>query len=124
MLTTPQVEAGLLTLQVGVFSPVSVVADVLQACRTGCAAAVARGGTHITLESARDDSLPVLVEGDRHRVAQVRVCLQAGVCQPTSLQRSAQYSFVLSAPLLPFSYREVVQNLVVRPSLLLTLLLR
>jgi hypothetical protein len=73
VLTTPQVEAGLLTPQLGVFSPASVIADVLQACRTGCAAAAARGGTRIMLEAARDDALPVLVEGDQHRVAQVRV---------------------------------------------------
>jgi hypothetical protein len=78
VLTTPQVEAGLLTAQLGVFSPVGVVADVLRACRTGCAAA--RGGTRITLEAARDDELPVLVEGDRHRVAQARGAASVGIC--------------------------------------------
>jgi hypothetical protein len=81
VLTTPQVEAGLLAPQVGVFSPDSVVADVLQACRTGCAAAAARGGARITLEAAHDDALrTAVVEGDRHRVAQVRACVRHDCC--------------------------------------------
>ena len=65
-------EAGLLTPQLGIFSPAGVVADVLQACRMGCAAAAAHGGTRINLEAAHHHALPALVEGDRHRVAQVR----------------------------------------------------
>jgi hypothetical protein len=38
----------------------------------GCAAAAVHGGTRITLEATHDHTLPALVEGDRHRVAQVR----------------------------------------------------
>jgi hypothetical protein len=91
VLTTPQVEAGMLMPQLDVFSPVGIVADVLASCRTGCAAAAARGGTRITLESAPDDALPALVEGDRHRVAQVRFCI--------ACTRAAADCF--SAPLLP-----------------------
>ena len=69
------------------FSPARLVADVLQACRMGCAAG-AEGGTGIELESTcgtGDESLPPMVEADRDRIAQVlqnlaRACLQFCCC--------------------------------------------
>jgi hypothetical protein len=71
----PQVEAGELTLQRAVFSPARLVADVMQACRLGCAAvAAAAGGTGIELDTAcgaGGEPLPALVEADRNRIAQV-----------------------------------------------------
>ena len=85
--SAPQVETGELSLQCAVFSPARLVADVLQACRMGCAAG-AEGGTGIELESTcgtGDESLPPMVEADRDRIAQVlqnlaRACLQFCCC--------------------------------------------
>ena len=71
--SAPQVESGELSLQHAVFSPARLVADVLQACRMGCAAG-AEGGAGIELESTSgtgDESLPLMVEADRDRIAQV-----------------------------------------------------
>lgn len=88
VLIAPQMEAGKLTLQCDVFSPMRLVEDVLQACRLGCAAAAAAvGGAGIELEAATAagcEALPSMVEGDRNRVAQVvqnlvraRCCVRA-----------------------------------------------
>ena len=84
VLTAPQVESGELRLQCTVFSPEKLAADVLQACRVGCASG-AEGGTGIELESrlgADEETLPPLVEADRDRIAQVlqnlvRACFSA-----------------------------------------------
>jgi signal transduction histidine kinase len=67
VLTAPEVQAGKMTLQREVFNPDSVLTDVLQACRFGCAAAAAPGGG-IEWQA---EPLPALVEGDRCRLAQV-----------------------------------------------------
>ncbi len=68
-------EAGELTLQRAVFSPARLVAEVMQACRLGCAAvAAATGGGGIELDTAcgaGGEPLPPLVEADRNRIAQV-----------------------------------------------------
>jgi hypothetical protein len=81
------------------------------------------------LEAARDDELPVLVEGDRHRVAQVRFCTANAACCDAccsfvmrTLSRMFSALFLLTVSLLPcfpLPYHKVVQNLVVRLFLLL-----
>ena len=68
VLSAPQVHSGELTLLSDVFSPASVLHDVMQACQLGCAAAAAAGGG---VQVAPGEPLPPLVEGDSGRMAQV-----------------------------------------------------
>jgi signal transduction histidine kinase len=68
VLTAPQVESGELTLEIDVFSPTRLIMEVLQACRLGYAAAAHHAP--VELESY-GETLPLMVEGDRCRVAQV-----------------------------------------------------
>jgi signal transduction histidine kinase len=101
-LTAPEVERGALTLTRDTFSPRALVADVLQACRLGHAAAAAPGGSIMLEEEGQerevndadvdDDAeardadavmLPTssLVEADRNRIAQVTQNLVTNACK-------------------------------------------